>query len=58
MLVIIFLANFLSFKLQIALAQQLADFSEAFSVEEIAAQLTALEKLRVWRDENRKQGLH
>jgi DNA-binding MarR family transcriptional regulator len=39
---------------QIELAQQFEDFSEAFSVEEIAAQLPALEKLRIWLDENRK----
>lgn len=39
---------------QIELAQQFKDFSEAFSVEEIAAQLPALEKLRIWLDENRK----
>lgn len=39
---------------QVELAQQFKDFSEAFSVEEIVAQLTALEKLRIWLDENRK----
>ena len=38
---------------QMELAKQFADFSKAFTQEEIADQLPGLEKLRIWLDENR-----
>lgn len=38
---------------QAELAKQFADLTQAFTIEEISAQLPALEKLRIWLDENR-----
>jgi len=38
---------------QIELAKVFSDFVDAFTLEEIQDQLPALEKLRIWLDENR-----